>query len=237
MYTNQVTSAGGGLPPHVVLVEVAHEAMKNNNYLIIDPNSRQAVVVDPAWQLDKLEQTLNHSQVSLSGILITHTHPDHIHLAKIMADKYNVPIWMSEQEIASSGFAAEQLEPIDDSPWTVGQMEITPILTPGHTPGCVCFLIGDNLFTGDVLFAEGCGICFDVPGAHAMFYSLADLKARLHPDTRIYPGHTYVKPPGQKFSDVIKRNMYLQFQDIESFTGYRLRAGQTTKKVLNFRKD
>jgi len=86
---------------------------------------------------------------------------------------------MSKAEIAFSGFSARQLIALDGAPWTVGQMVIEPIFTPGHTPGCVCYLIGDDVFTGDVLFAEGCGICPDVPAAHAMFESLKNLQARL----------------------------------------------------------
>ena len=97
---------------------------------------------------------------------------------------------------------------------------------------CGSSRIGNNLFTGDVLFAEGCGICMDVPSAFAMYDSLERLKRRLHPDTHIFPGHTYVRPPGQKFSEVLRCNMYLQFNDRESFAAYRLRKGQT--RLLDF---
>ncbi len=221
--------------PQVFLLKVSRQMMKNNNYLVVDPASHQAVVVDPAWQIEKIQSALASTRSTLSGILITHTHFDHIDLAKPLADFYNCPIWMSKQEIEASGFAARQLIAIDENPWSVGEMWIQPILTPGHTPGCICYLIGDNLFTGDVLFAEGCGICNDIQAAYEMFASLERLKSHLKPHTYIFPGHTYMRPPGQRFSDVLGNNIYLHFDDKESFAAFRLRKGQSERKLLDFR--
>ncbi|WP_395787549.1 MBL fold metallo-hydrolase [Aquimonas sp.] len=221
--------------PRVFLIEVERGRMKNNNYLIVDPSSRQAVLVDPAWQVDKLQATIAAADAQVSGILLTHAHYDHIDLARPLAEFYNCPIWMSAQEVAHSGFGAPSLQPIDERPWQVGGLWIEPILTPGHTPGCVCFRIGDNLFTGDVLFAEGCGICTSVDAAHQMFDSLEMLKRRLPPQVHVFPGHTYVRPPGQRFGDVQGFNMYLQFRDRDSFAAYRLRRGQSAQSLLNFR--
>jgi hydroxyacylglutathione hydrolase len=229
---------GGGddeLAPRVFLIKVSRERFKNNNYLIVDPGSHQAVLVDPAWQIDEIQSALASTQSTLSGILITHSHPDHVDLAKPLAELYNCPIWMSKREIEASGFAARQLVAIDETPWYVGRMLIQPILTPGHTPGCVCYLIGDNLFAGDVLFAEGCGICNGIPAAYEMFASLQRLKSRLQPHTHIFPGHTYVRSPGQRFSDVLSHNIYLQFPDRESFAAFRLRKGQSERALLDFR--
>jgi glyoxylase-like metal-dependent hydrolase (beta-lactamase superfamily II) len=220
--------------PRVVVLKMYHQVMKNYNYLVVDPNSRQAVIVDPAWQMEKIAQALMDAQATLSGILITHSHPDHINLAKPLAEDYDCPIWMSKEEIAASGFNARQLVGIDTNPWAVGQMLIDPIFTPGHTPGSICYLIGDNLFTGDVLFAEGCGMCPDTQAAHAMFASLENLKARLKPQTRIFPGHSYGKPPGQVLSQLLRDNIYLQFSDKNSFAAFRLRSGQNRAKMFSF---
>ncbi|MET0497713.1 MAG: MBL fold metallo-hydrolase [Steroidobacteraceae bacterium] len=218
--------------PQVLLLKVSRQQMKNNNYLVVDPLSRQAVVVDPAWQLEKIEEGLAQVQATLSGILLTHAHFDHVDLAKPLAELYNCPIWMSEREIAASGFNAPQLVGIESAPWFVGNMCIRPIATPGHTPGCVCYAIGDNLFTGDVLFAEGCGVCSGLDAAYDMFDSLELLKAQVAPQTHVFPGHTYVRPPGQRFAELQRWNMYLQFTDRDSFAAYRLRKGQ--KGLLNF---
>jgi hydroxyacylglutathione hydrolase len=218
----------------VSLIKVARGGMKNNNYLVTDPATAQAVLVDPAWEADKLHAALARSQASLAGILITHAHFDHIDLARPLADFYNCPIWMSRQEIDASGFRARQLEAAGERPWTVGQMTIAPLLTPGHTPGCTCYQIGDNLFAGDVLFNEGCGMCHGTEAAHAMFDSLELLKRRLAPQTRIFPGHTYARPPGQTFADVMASNAYLHFQDRDRFAAFRLRKGQDQGRLMNF---
>jgi hydroxyacylglutathione hydrolase len=221
--------------PRVIVLEMYYQSIKNYNYLIIDSGSQQAVIVDPAWQMEKIEGALLDADARLSGILITHAHQDHVHLAEMMAEKHECPIWMSKREIETSGFSAGQLIGIDTQPWTVGQMLIEPIFTPGHTPGCMCYLIGDNLFTGDVLFAEGCGICPDAEAAYAMFSSLQHLKVCINRQTRIFPGHSYGKPPGQMLSQLLKDNIYLQFSDKNSFAAFRLRSGQDITKMFTFK--
>src|SRR5690606_29101798 len=118
------------IQPRVFLIKVQHLAFVNNNYLIVDPASRQAVVVDPAWEMGKIQGELERAQATLSGILITHSHHDHINLAKPMAELYNCPIWMSQREVDSSGFSARHLVPLAGAPVRVGAMEIQPILTP-----------------------------------------------------------------------------------------------------------
>src|SRR2546423_7397398 len=234
MNQQQAHAISTELMPRVIVLKTHYHSIKNYNYLVVDPGSRATVIVDPAWQMEKIDQALIDSQARLSGILITHSHPDHIHLAKPIAEKYGCPIWMSKEEIAASGFSARQLTGIDTAPWTVGQMLIEPIFTPGHTPGCTCYLIGDNLFTGDVLFAEGCGMCPDTQAAHAMFASLENLKKRIKPQTRIFPGHSYGKPAGQTLSQLLRDNIYLQFSDKHSFAAFRLRSGQNKARMFSF---
>ncbi|MEJ2694986.1 MAG: MBL fold metallo-hydrolase, partial [Candidatus Thiodiazotropha sp.] len=121
------------------------------------------------------------------------------------------------------------------TPWFVGNMLIEPILTPGHTQGSMCYKIGNNLFTGDVLFAEGCGICKDMSSAYAMFDSIELLKSLTSPETKIFPGHTYAKPVGRSFAELLDYNIYLNFKDRESFAAYRMRGGQQVKRLFDFR--
>lgn len=232
-YANQQTNHV--VEPAVVMLKMQHSNMRNYNYLVIDPQTRQAVVVDPAWQIEKIEHALDETDASLVGVLLTHSHHDHIHLAREVAKLYQVPIWMSRQEIDYSNFQAPTLEAIDETPILFGDCVVTPIITPGHTPGCICYQIGSNLFTGDVLFAEGCGVCPNEQAAHQMYYSLNMLKQRLEPETRIYPGHTYGKLPGQKFAHLLKNNIYLQFPDKMSFASFRLRKRQNRASLVRFR--
>lgn len=223
------------LEPRVITLDVSHRSMKNLNYLVVDPEGLEAVIVDPAWEIDKIEAAVADAEATLRGVLLTHSHPDHIDLAKAVAAKYDCPIWMSNAEIAFSRFSDPHLIGIGTTPWTVGELRIEPLFTPGHTPGSTCFLIGDNLFTGDVLFAEGCGMCPDVQAAHAMFASLEQLRKRTTLDTRVFPGHSYGQPPGRPMSQLLRDNLYLQFPDKDSFAAFRLRPGQDRARLFAFR--
>jgi len=223
-----------GIVPQVVVLKMTCMFMINYNYLVIDPVNNQSVIIDPAWEMEKIDQALASNQTSLSGILLTHSHPDHINLAKPLAAKYHCPILMSKEEIETSGFYAQQLIGIDETPRKIGNMLIQPILTPGHTSGSICYLIGDNLFTGDTLFAEGCGMCSDVQSAHTMWASLEKIKTKLKPETLVFPGHNYGKLPGQKFSILLKDNIYLQFKNENDFAKYRLRKGQNILRFFDF---
>ncbi len=218
--------------PHVVVMSMQHQSMKNFTYLVVDPTTLKSVIVDPAWEMEKIAQALRETGATLSGILVTHAHPDHVHLAQPLAQFYDCPIWISNVELST--LSAPRWVGIQASPWSVGQMRIEPIHTPGHTPGSMCYLIGNNLFSGDVLFAEGCGLCSDTHAAYDMFESLETLKSRLGPDIRIYPGHSYGVTPGQDFSRLLKENMYLQFADKASFAAFRLRSGQNLARMFSF---
>ena len=88
----------------------------------------------------------------------------------------------------------------------------------------MCFLIDHYLFTGDTLFAEGCGECKD-KGANPddLYHSLQKLKNQIDQDTRIFPGHSFGIPIGRFFSEVNKKNIYLQLESKELFIKYRFR--------------
>jgi len=83
-------------------------------------------------------------------------------------------------------------------------------------------------FCGDTLFIEGCGLCSG-KGAdpNNMFDTLQKLKAKISPQTRIYPGHCYGKPVGQSFKYVLENNIYLQFDGREKFVAFRMRPHQS----------
>lgn len=221
--------------PQVVILKVSRHRMINFNYLVVDPLSKKAVIVDPAWEMDTIESAITKAGVELAGVLLTHSHGDHTHLGQTVADKYDCPVWMSAIEIDYSGYQANNLMPIDESPIMVGNMKVQPVLTPGHTPGSICYFIGKNIFTGDVLFAEGCGLCPDVAAANDMYFSLERLKALATPDTQVFPGHSYGKVPGQYFASLLTENIYLQFPDKNSFAAFRLRKMRNKNTIFNFK--
>lgn len=218
---------------HVDILEMQNGFMKNFNYVIRDAGSRRAVIVDPAWQFDKIEQLVRSQDLRLDGVLLTHSHGDHIHLAAKVAEHYGCAVWMSQAEIAFANFSAPNLEAIAEDFWYFGDTRIDALATPGHTPGGMCFLIGDALFTGDTLFAEGCGLCFGDYEAGQLYDSLQKLM-QLPNHTRVFPGHSYGVYPGQLLQLIKRDNMYLNFKRRSDFVAYRMRSGQSARKMFEF---
>ncbi|SLM64218.1 MULTISPECIES: solanimycin biosynthesis MBL-fold hydrolase SolJ [Dickeya] len=218
----------------VTTIKVRRGRFINNNYMVLNRSTGQALLVDPAWDVDRLESALGHARAQLAGILITHAHPDHIDLAGYLADKHGCPVWLSRTEAACSGFTTPAARLFDEQAWHVAGMRVRPIITPGHTPGSVCYWVGEHLFTGDTLFIEGCGLCASHDDAAHLFSSLERLKVILPGKVRIYPGHSYRYQPGLTFEEVFRYNIYLSFDNQELFTNFRMRKGQNESAWMAF---
>jgi len=209
---------------------------KNYIYIVFDTRYQEAVVIDPVGDINKIENTLSRLNLKLKGILITHTHFDHIGLVAPIVDQYQCKVWVSSEEYKSLHLSLDKIVIIDEeASFNVAKMAVKPLLTPGHTNGSICYLIGDNLITGDTLFIEGCGTCFGENSDPAlMFSSLKKLKNIISPTTSIFPGHSYGQSPGKPFKFLLANNIYLQFTDIqeELFISFRMRKSQ--EKLFNF---
>lgn len=194
--------------------------MVNFAYLIGDRETREAVVVDPAYAVGDLLDALAADDMRLTGVLATHHHPDHVGgsmmgfqlagLAELLA-RESVPVHVNRNESdwvqRVTGVSATDLTGHDhDDVIEVGAIPIRLLHTPGHTPGSQCFLVDDRLVAGDTLFLEGCGRT-DFPGgdAEAMYRSLRWL-ADLPGDPVVYPGHQYSSAPSASLSSVKENN-------------------------------
>jgi hydroxyacylglutathione hydrolase len=100
----------------------------------------------------------------------------------------------------------------------VGEIDITLIHTPGHTPGSQCFLVDGKLISGDTLFLDGCGRT-DLPGSNPedMYYSLTQRLAQVSNDTTLYPGHRYSAAPSAEMGQVRQENWVFDLSTLESF--------------------
>ncbi|MEE8368374.1 MAG: MBL fold metallo-hydrolase, partial [Thermoanaerobaculia bacterium] len=180
--------------------------MANFMYLIGDPSIREAVIVDPAWDVHSLIELAERDGYKIVGSLVTHYHPDHIGgdlfgtqvegIVRLL-EHAAVPIYVNKHDSQGvrivTGVSESDLSKVDDGDTLkVGSVEIKFLHTPGHTPGSQCFMIGNRLVAGDTLFVQGCGRV-DLPGgdSEAMYYSLTQKLAKLPPDTLLYPGHNY----------------------------------------------
>lgn len=164
--------------------------MANCAYLVTKGND--ALLIDPAWDIDKIEQLLQNKQLTLCGVLFTHGHFDHVKSAQTLLEKHHIRGYLHEQDIMLSGLDPVVLTTYSgDKNLVIGPFSIEILETPGHTAGCVCIKIEDDLFTGDTLFPGACGRV-DLPTSdpRAMRNSLLRLSA-LPDNTRIFAGHSY----------------------------------------------
>ena len=178
--------------------------IENNNYLLIDEESREAALIDCSSYDKNIEQELNENNATLKYILLTHGHFDHIaglnqplrETAQVLMHA-NDDEWVSEVNtyLPMLGMPSMVVPKIDKyindkEIIKLGNTEIEVIHTPGHTQGGVCFYVKGTLFSGDTIFKESVGRC-DLPGGdfEQIVKSIETKIFTLPPETIILSGH------------------------------------------------
>jgi glyoxylase-like metal-dependent hydrolase (beta-lactamase superfamily II) len=209
--------------------------MQNFVYIIADPVTRDAAVIDPAWEIDRLIDVIEQDDLHLKAALITHFHPDHLggdlmghHIqgaAELLERDLKIKVHMHKSEVDfAARIASLSRSDIVGTDGTeelqLGNIRVRFIHTPGHTPGSQCFLIDGRLVSGDTLFIGACGRV-DLPGSDAaqMYDSLVNKLKRLPEETVLYPGHNYAGRPTSTIGEEKQRNMYMRFNRLEDFLG------------------
>jgi hydroxyacylglutathione hydrolase len=218
----------------VVRFRVSRGALVNHCYVVVDRSSRECVFVDPAWDAATLVDFVSRSGLTPKGVLVTHHHVDHVDLAQEMSSRYDCGIYLSEIEYNYYGVGLKRVILLrDEVAFTLANLPIVPIVTPGHTAGSVCYRIGDSLFTGDTLFNEGCGVCMgDGANPIQLYASLQRLKVIVPGASRVYPGHQFHSELGLTFEQISGMNLYLQFDRADGFVRFRMRNAQT--RLMSF---
>lgn len=191
-----------------IKVDVADRGHITNSYLVYDDESKEAVLIDPAYDSEKIIKEIVGLDLSLKYIVLTHAHADHFgalekvsNFAKcqILVHEYDYDMLISKVENYSKaqGIPPQDLSKcnilkIDDGyNFRVGVLNFEIIHTPGHTKGGICILekTSNNLFTGDTIFYDCYGRC-DLEGAsfEDMVKSIKKIFDRFE-DIIIYPGH------------------------------------------------
>ena len=181
--------------------------VQENCFLFRRDGSTEALIVDPGDEAPKLLNVIEQLGVELAGILLTHTHFDHVGAVAPIAKATGAEVWVPEIEkpvladimsfVPWPGFGP--FESWDAEHTLIGGerlelagFEIDVIATPGHSPGHVTFSIADEkaIFSGDVLFQGSVGRV-DLPGGDGptLMESLRLLVDSLPEDTTVYPGH------------------------------------------------
>lgn len=214
--------------------------MANFAYLVGSHSTREALVVDPAWDVDQLLDVAEQDGMEVVGALVTHYHQDHIGgelfghaipgLDRLMSRK-PVPIHVHEAEaegtVRVTGVSRTDLEThVGGDVVEVGAIRARLLHTPGHTPGSQCFLVEETgrpgqLVSGDTLFLGSCGRV-DLPGSdpEAMYESLNGTLKKLPDETLLFPGHLYSTEAQGTIGDEKRSNPFLRVSSLEMFLSF-----------------
>ncbi|HEU4480762.1 MAG TPA: MBL fold metallo-hydrolase [Actinomycetota bacterium] len=159
--------------------------MENNVYLLEDPDTHDALLVDGCFEPDTILERCEGANIV--GIVQTHGHFDHVQALASLKERLAVPVYAHPAE--------EYPVPIDvgvEEGDTIGfGSKVARVLhTPGHTPGGICLVVGDHLISGDTLFPGGPGNTWGDADAFASILDAIEKKLFVLDDaTRVYPGH------------------------------------------------
>jgi len=212
------------MPAHPDVRGFFDPATHTVTYLVSDPATGQAAIIDPVLDydaasartstgsVDAVMGALREAGLTLAMVLETHAHADHLTAADHLRRSEGVPIGIGERitkvqatfaplfdahDVTPDGVVFDRLH-ADGDAFPLGALTVEVIHTPGHTPACVSYRIGDALFTGDTLFMPDYGTArADFPGgdARTLYCSIQKLLA-LPDETRIFVGHDYL-PAGR----------------------------------------
>jgi glyoxylase-like metal-dependent hydrolase (beta-lactamase superfamily II) len=211
------------------LEQVACGPMQNFVYVVGSRETREVVLVDPAWAIEPLVAHVREQGFEPIAALVTHYHPDHvggsfsgqrIEGLRELLDLKGMKVYANKHEaqglVKVTGISDSDIVKVDSGDQLkVGNIEIDFLHTPGHTPGSQCFLVRNALVSGDTLFIQGCGRV-DLPGSDPdqMYESLQKL-ASLPDDTVLYPGHDYGGGPHRTMAETKRMNTYLRIPNLE----------------------
>ena len=209
----------------LILKQMEVGPMENFIYFIGDKNTREVMVIDPAWDPDFLINEAKNNDLKIKAALVTHGHFDHTNGVEGLLKHLDIPIYINKIEYDFLKFNwGENIKKTESGEKIkIGNIEITFVHTPGHTPGSQCFLVSNNLVSGDTLFINGCGRC-DLPGGNVeqMFDTISNKLMKMSDDTIIFPGHNYADKKQDTMANQKLTNPYMQYDNLISFIGKRL---------------
>ena len=221
-----------------------HRSTWTYSYVVSDPESKRCAIIDPAMDLnyragricpfaaDDIIEYLDEQKLSVDWLLETHAHADHISSSAYLKSKLGGKIGIGEQikEVQKTFKKFYNLEsdfPVDGSQFDhlfsdgeefkIGNLTARVVHTPGHTPACITFVIGNAAFVGDTLFMPDSGTArADFPGGSAttLYESIQKIYA-LPDETKLYMCHDYkpTAPPPRwvtTVKDEKEKNIYIQ---------------------------
>ena len=187
-------------------IKIIRVGKLGTNCYIIYNDTKDAIIIDPGAQFNKISDEIKNMELNPIAILLTHAHFDHIMAVNELVDYYSIPVYAgnNENRLLTDGelngskyylrrsYMVDKFELLQDRQHiTLGGIDIEIICTPGHTEGCVCYYIEDAgvLFTGDTLFRESIGRTDMPTGDEGLIIQSIYKLIELGDDVIAYPGH------------------------------------------------
>lgn len=158
-------------------------------YLLGDAVTKEAVLIDPVIEMvDRDLKLVEDLGLKLKYVLDTHVHADHITASGEIRKRTGAKIAVS----SAYNLSCSDLQLEDNQELKFGSHTIKAIHTPGHTSGCLSYLVGNMIFTGDALLVGGCGRTdFQEGSSEQLFHSVRNKIFNLPDDTTVFPAHDY----------------------------------------------
>jgi glyoxylase-like metal-dependent hydrolase (beta-lactamase superfamily II) len=190
--------------------------MQNFAYLIGDEKTGQAAVVDPAWDVSKIEDTVKRHNLRVIFLIDTHNHHDHTSGNDELAETTGAKVVAHEASKLKKDISVK-----DGDLLCVGSLEFRFIHTPGHSPDSMSVLVGNKLMSGDTLFVGECGRT-DLPGGspEQLYDSLFNKLAKLPDEIEVYPGHDYGAKPHSTIAYEKAHNYVLKPRTVREFVQF-----------------
>ncbi len=188
--------------------------MQNFSYILEDEETEEAIIIDPSWDLENIEQAIKRNDLKIKYIVNTHHHIDHTLGNEAMAKLTGAKIIQHE-----ASELKHDLTVTDGDKITFGDSELSIIHTPGHSKDGIC-LVGDGkIFSGDTLFVGNCGR-IDLPGGSSkeLYRSLFEIISNLDDNLVLYPGHNYGPTPTSTLGKEKATNFVMQKRTEQEFT-------------------
>ena len=167
---------------------------QTNCYIIHDDSMKTCCIIDPGYDADKILACLEENGLTAEAILLTHGHFDHVGAVKDLAAETGCKVYLCSEDLSMPHMMTAGALYYTDTyaqgdVLALAGLSIHVLHTPGHTPGSVCLLVENAMFSGDTLFAGSCGRT-DLPGGDwaTILQSLKRLAAT-ETDYTVYPGH------------------------------------------------
>jgi len=182
----------------MIIKKMVLGSYQENAYLIIDEETREAIIIDPGDEGKSIIASIEGLNVKLQYILLTHGHVDHVGAVDALREAYHVPAYISEVDMKYIERRKMAFGPMKRADFflkegdslLLGKRKIGIYETPGHSKGSLSYLIDGVLYAGDVLFQGSIGR-FDLPGGNfeELISSIKDKLMKLPESTRVMPGH------------------------------------------------